>query len=50
MIKKVVDRIELERRKEIVLWQISIAKDPKIIFEKQERFKQLEKQIKELTK
>lgn len=50
MIKKDVSRKELERRKDVVLWQISIAKDPKIIIEKQERFKQLETQIKELTK
>lgn len=41
---------ELERRKQMVLWQMSIAKDGSIIQKKRDRLKQLEQQIKELKK
>lgn len=40
---------ELKRRREIVIWQLSIAIDRDIIQKKEERLKQLEEQIKNLS-
>ncbi|AKK73799.1 hypothetical protein OK18_15360 [Chryseobacterium gallinarum] len=39
---------EWERRKEMAMWQLSIAIDKDIIQKKQNRIKELEHQIKEL--
>ncbi len=40
---------ELQRQKEIVEWQIQIAKDYKILQLRQQRLQQLNKQIEKLT-
>ncbi|AZA90945.1 Uncharacterised protein [Chryseobacterium nakagawai] len=39
---------ELERRKEMAIWQLSIAIDKDIVQKKQYRIKELDHQIKEL--
>lgn len=43
---EILDKKELLRRKEVVEWQIKIAKDHKVIQEKETRLKEINEQLK----